>query len=155
MIDEEDTENHLQLCKLLRGHVSLDEWKVPEGNFDTVAYLKENNYIFSLQVWYNDFFGWALSYCLSIPSDAKTIEEAESEFVKFFEREDVQDILKRYDEVPYPARKQGISYEKQTDGEDSVEYYFRMNREIYNCFLDKLKEFNGFCEKFMEDEKFP
>ena len=132
----------------------VEPWQIKRANWIKARHM--DKYYFSL--WYNDMFEWALSWGLQVPTNGDTIEEAEKEFKTFLEKEDVQAILKKFDDVPYPVykREEGEeygTYGKREDGRDNLEYYFTTNRQIYDEFVDKLKEFNEYFQYFWVYDK--
>jgi len=131
-----------------------EPYKVKRANWVRAHHM--DKYCFSLT--YNDMFDWALSWGLSIPTTASTRKEAYKQLNDFIDREDVKAILKKFDEVPYPIyqREEGAkygTYGKREDGRDNLEYYFTTNRQIYNEFVDKLKEFNEYFQYFWVYDK--
>lgn len=156
-----------ELEKLLRCAVSIrkiepferkekqEAWQVKRDNWIIANHM--DKYYFSL--WYNDMFEWALSWGLSVPTSGNTPEEAEKEFKAFLERDDVQKILKKFDDVPYPLyqREEGAeygTYGKRVDGRSNLEYYFTTNSQIYDEFVEKMQEFNDYFKFFGSYEKY-
>lgn len=164
--DRLDEKRDEELNTLLRGLVSFSKVikvakRVDDEDWENERYdYVQSNLIGNpvITIWYNDTFGWAYSYCLSIPVEAKTIDGAIEIFKHFVKREDVQKILSKYDEVPYPVYHRDVgakygSYGTRSDGKSNLDYFFETNCEIHIEFLEKLKEFNEYCAKFMEYEK--
>ncbi len=153
----------MKIARMLRAGVSLkklkpfeldekklEPWQIKRSNWIKAHHI--DKYYFS--VYYNDMFDWALSWGLSIPTSASTPKEAIREFKSFLNREDVYEILEKFDAVPYPVRNEdNTGYGFREDGESNLDYYFRRNREIYNDFIEKLKDFNEYFKYFWVYDK--
>lgn len=89
-----------------------------------------------LTIWFNDMFGWALSYAVSfIPKKNNTVEELLSEFKNWYDVEGKK-LLDSFDQVPYPDKSK---HTYKTD----LENYFKENYKIGEQIEQSIDKYCG------------
>lgn len=104
--------------------------------------LEENGKI-TIDVFYDDMFEWATSWCLVVATDFEKPIKAYKHFFKYCTDNGV-DFYDEFNSVQYPDE----------NTQEKIEKYFYENRVIYNKLLDKLKLYNKYTEENFENEKF-
>jgi coenzyme F420-reducing hydrogenase alpha subunit len=96
---------------------------------------------YMISIWFNDMFGWALSYEMAfIPQKHSTVIETVEEFGKWYDDEG-KAFREEFDAVKYPNRDED-SYVKD------VEAYFKANSEIGKRLAESM---DSFCERELEN----
>ena len=101
-------------------------------------YLKQSGKV-AVDLWFNDVFGWALSWCMSLHTGECGRRAALKKVLVWLQQKHVRDVFAKFNDVAYPVRDEKGQY----DG-DAVERYFFENNLIRADVEDHVNAFNGF-----------
>ena len=114
--------------KKLYGFVGLD--KTDDGKI-------------ALSFYYNDMFGWAISWAFGIVTDYEKPIQAYKHFYNYLVKNDI-DFWDDFEKIKIPDDKT----------KENIDKYFTDNKIVYNNLIDTLKDYNDFTKQYLESEKF-
>ena len=105
-------------------------------------YKKKFGSKYHISMWFNDMFGWAVSWSISfVPKEVKTIDGLLEKFWDWYDKGG-KIILDKFDDVKYPN-------EEEDTYEDDLDNYFLENCKI-GCYIED--SINKYCGHDLNDD---